>query len=83
MLLLLLFDFSIVYSNFVADYVYNPIEARIRKAMREAKRDRLIGASPMLPRPSARRVSHGWVGAPEELRMVKSNFLNYLHFGSL
>lgn len=51
--------------------------------MREAKRDRLIGASPMLPRPSARRVSHGWVGAPEELRMVKSNFLNYLHFGSL
>ncbi|XP_050504378.1 uncharacterized protein LOC126883174 [Diabrotica virgifera virgifera] len=40
------------------DYVYNPKEARLRKAMREAaSRDRSIGASPMLPRPSARRVS--------------------------
>ncbi|XP_028138265.1 transcription factor Sox-1a-like [Diabrotica virgifera virgifera] len=39
------------------DYVYNPKEARLRKAMREAaSRDRSIGASPMLPRPSARRV---------------------------
>ncbi|XP_072389229.1 uncharacterized protein [Diabrotica undecimpunctata] len=44
------------------DYVYNPKEARLRKAMREAaSRDRSIGASPMLPRPSARRVgSAGW-----------------------
>ncbi|XP_057667610.1 transcription factor SOX-7-like isoform X5 [Diorhabda carinulata] len=44
------------------DYVYNPKEARLRKAMREANRDRSIGASPMLPRPSARRAgSSGWV----------------------
>ncbi|XP_064212723.1 transcription factor SOX-21 isoform X3 [Tribolium castaneum] len=47
------------------DYVYNPKEARIRKAMRDASRERSIaGTSPMLARPNARRApSHGW-GAP-------------------
>ncbi|CAH0557222.1 unnamed protein product [Brassicogethes aeneus] len=48
------------------DYVYNPKEARIRKALREATRDRSIGASPMLPRPSARRASHGWMPTHDE-----------------
>nr|XP_023030054.1 transcription factor SOX-9-like isoform X1 [Leptinotarsa decemlineata] len=56
------------------DYVYNPKEARIRKAMREASRDRSIGGSPMLPRPNARRPPpHGWVppgAAHEELMMT-------------
>lgn len=47
--------------------------------MREATRDRSIGASPMLPRPSARRPSHGWVGAHEELMMVTQK----IHFFSL
>ncbi|XP_044267583.1 protein SOX-15-like isoform X3 [Tribolium madens] len=44
------------------DYVYNPKEARIRKAMRDASRERSIaGTSPMLARPNARRApSHGW-----------------------
>ncbi|CAH1105432.1 unnamed protein product [Psylliodes chrysocephalus] len=46
------------------DYVYNPKEARLRKAMREAaSRDRSIGASPMLPRPNARRAGAAW-GTP-------------------
>ncbi|CAH1105434.1 unnamed protein product [Psylliodes chrysocephalus] len=45
-------------------YVYNPKEARLRKAMREAaSRDRSIGASPMLPRPNARRAGAAW-GTP-------------------
>nr|CAH7749214.1 unnamed protein product [Callosobruchus chinensis] len=41
------------------EYVYNPKEARIRKAMREANRDRPMGPGVMLPRPSARRAD--WV----------------------
>ncbi|EFA03873.2 hypothetical protein TcasGA2_TC013996 [Tribolium castaneum] len=52
-------------SSSFPDYVYNPKEARIRKAMRDASRERSIaGTSPMLARPNARRApSHGW-GAP-------------------
>ncbi|XP_063922489.1 transcription factor Sox-3-like isoform X2 [Zophobas morio] len=49
------------------DYVYNPKEARIRKAMRDATRERTsIGTSPMLQRPNARRApsSHSWVPPP-------------------
>ncbi|XP_044267582.1 uncharacterized protein LOC123013234 isoform X2 [Tribolium madens] len=49
-------------SSSFPDYVYNPKEARIRKAMRDASRERSIaGTSPMLARPNARRApSHGW-----------------------
>ncbi|KAG5875320.1 Sex-determining region Y protein, partial [Gonioctena quinquepunctata] len=66
------------------DYVYNPKEARIRKAMREASRDRSIGASPMLPRPSARRPpTHGWgvpsPGASHEGLMMVSLLLQLIH----
>lgn len=62
--------------RFVPDYVYNPKEARIRKAMREATRDRSIGASPMLPRPSARRAAtQGWTAAHEEQLMMVSSTL--------
>ncbi|XP_068904047.1 transcription factor SOX-9-like isoform X1 [Tenebrio molitor] len=53
------------------DYVYNPKEARIRKAMRDATRERSIGTSPMLPRPNARRASsHGWVPSPHDDLMM-------------
>lgn len=38
-------------------YVYNPKDARIRKAIRSTLRDRSIGASPMLPRPCIRRAN--------------------------
>ncbi|XP_019873607.1 transcription factor SOX-3 isoform X2 [Aethina tumida] len=50
------------------NYVYNPKEARIRKGIREATRDRSIGASPMLPRPSARRAASlsNWVPTHDE-----------------
>ncbi|XP_068904051.1 transcription factor SOX-9-like isoform X4 [Tenebrio molitor] len=55
------------------DYVYNPKEARIRKAMRDATRERSIGTSPMLPRPNARRASsHGWVPSPHDDLMMSN-----------
>ncbi|KAJ8918340.1 hypothetical protein NQ315_008033 [Exocentrus adspersus] len=55
------------------DYVYNPKEARIRKAMREATRDRSIGASPMLPRPSARiAATQGWAPGSHEDQLMMS-----------
>jgi hypothetical protein len=62
------------FSVHISDYVYNPKEARIRKAMRDATRERSIGTSPMLPRPNARRASsHGWVPSPhDDLMMVRS-----------
>ncbi|CAG9855892.1 unnamed protein product [Phyllotreta striolata] len=45
-------------------YVYNPKEARLRKAMREAtSRNRSIGTSPMLQRPNACRAGATW-GTP-------------------
>ncbi|KAK9888782.1 hypothetical protein WA026_001007 [Henosepilachna vigintioctopunctata] len=55
------------------NYVYNPKEARIRKAMREATRDRSIGASPMLPRPGVRVPAHAeWTQSQEEPLMMNS-----------
>lgn len=57
----------------VSDYVYNPKEARIRKAMRDATRERTIGASPMLPRPNARRPPpHPWMTSHEDQLMMVS-----------
>lgn len=64
-----------------SDYVYNPKEARIRKAMREATRERSIGASHMVPRPNARRApSHSWATQHNELCMVCSFFIVFFLF---
>lgn len=60
---------------FLSDYVYNPKEARIRKAMREATRERSIGASPMLPRPNARRPPpHPWMTPSHEEQLMMVSF---------
>lgn len=65
--------------SFITDYVYNPKEARIRKAMREATRERSVGTSPMLPRPSARRPPpHPWMTpSHEEQLMMVSRSCHY------
>ncbi|XP_044267584.1 protein SOX-15-like isoform X4 [Tribolium madens] len=62
------------------DYVYNPKEARIRKAMRDASRERSIaGTSPMLARPNARRApSHGWGPPSHDDHLMMSNPLAQL-----
>ncbi|XP_019873610.1 transcription factor SOX-30 isoform X4 [Aethina tumida] len=59
------------------NYVYNPKEARIRKGIREATRDRSIGASPMLPRPSARRAASlsNWVPTHDESLIMPNPIL--------
>ncbi|XP_045470229.1 uncharacterized protein LOC123677628 isoform X2 [Harmonia axyridis] len=69
------------------DYVYNPKEARIRKAMREANRDRSIGTSPMLPRLGERLPPHSeWTQPQEdplmlspmhEMRRLEASACNY------
>ncbi|KAF2881420.1 hypothetical protein ILUMI_24760, partial [Ignelater luminosus] len=51
------------------DYVYNPKEARIRKAMREASRERAVGAAP-IPSPRGGRRSQTWTNTPEEQLMM-------------
>ncbi|KAF5297734.1 hypothetical protein FQR65_LT09908 [Abscondita terminalis] len=52
-------------STSFSDYVYNPKEARIRKAMREASREQTLGAAPISSPRGGRRSQH-WVAAPEE-----------------
>ncbi|XP_044751941.1 uncharacterized protein LOC123311890 isoform X2 [Coccinella septempunctata] len=69
------------------DYVYNPKEARIRKAMREANRDRSMGNSPMLPRLGERLPPHSeWTQSQDdplmmspmnEMRRMDSSICNY------
>nr|XP_015835299.1 PREDICTED: uncharacterized protein LOC657567 isoform X3 [Tribolium castaneum] len=67
-------------SSSFPDYVYNPKEARIRKAMRDASRERSIaGTSPMLARPNARRApSHGWGAPSHDDHLMMSNPLAQL-----
>lgn len=52
-----------------SDYVYNPKEARIRKAMREASREQTLGAAPMSS-PRGGRRSQSWTTNPEEHMMM-------------
>lgn len=68
-----------VYIMFVcgcfADYVYNPKEARIRKAMRDANRERSMGVAPAT---RAARRTQPWV-LPEQddqFMMVRYMYLD-------
>lgn len=57
---------------FFSDYVYNPKEARIRKAMREASRERVVGTAP-IPSPRGGRRPQTWTNNPEEQLMMVCN----------
>lgn len=63
-----------------SDYVYNPKEARIRKALREASRDRSMGSTSMPPLRSSVRRQGSWMQNHEEqLMMVKKIFIFTRH----
>ncbi|XP_031334787.1 uncharacterized protein LOC116164716 isoform X2 [Photinus pyralis] len=53
----------------LSDYVYNPKEARIRKAMRESSRDQTLGAAPTTS-PRGGRRTQTWLNGPEEHLMM-------------
>lgn len=53
----------------LSDYVYNPKEARIRKAMRESSRDQTVGTAPTAS-PRGGRRSQTWLNGPEEHLMM-------------
>lgn len=56
-----------------SDYVYNPKEARIRKAMREASRERALGVTTMASVRGGRR-SQPWSMNEEESPLMMVRF---------